>query len=109
MNGLVEWLAADPERCTHGYHRTMQVCPDCGAGGDWAIFRDALARATRLGLVHQRDMRPLLRGRIEPKHVGLCYRRAIREGLIREVTRERSNDEAGRNTNKWEPVYEVAA
>lgn len=29
MNGLVEWLAADPERCQHGYHRTAQRCPDC--------------------------------------------------------------------------------
>jgi hypothetical protein len=50
-----------------------------------------------------------VRGRIEPKHVGLNYRRAIREGLLREISREQSNDEAGRNTNKWEPIYELRA
>jgi hypothetical protein len=28
---LQEWLARDPERCLHGYHRVAQTCPDCPA------------------------------------------------------------------------------
>ena len=73
---------------------------------EWAIFTAALAQVARGGEVHQRHMRPLLRGRITPhQHIASCYSRAIAVGLIREVRRERSNDVIGRNTNKDEPVY----
>lgn len=74
---------------------------------EWSLFVAALKRACRNGEVHQRDMRPLLHGRIEAKRIGQLYARARREGLIREIGRERSNDTAGRNTNKVEPVYEL--
>jgi hypothetical protein len=93
-------------RCSHGY-AACQPCPDCGTTTEWATFTAALARAVRGGLIHQSDMRPLLRGRVEPRHVGQCYARAKREGLIVEVAREVSDDTAGRNTNKWEPIYEL--
>jgi hypothetical protein len=76
---------------------------------EWAIFCRALREAAVGGVVHQRDVRPLVSGRIKPQSVGRCYSRAIREGLITEVRRERSNDVAGRNTNKLEPVYARAA
>ena len=74
---------------------------------EWDLFVTVLRSAARDGRVHQSAVRPLLRGRMQAKHIGLAYRRAIREGLLREVTRERSDDEHGRNTNKWEPVYEL--
>lgn len=111
---LQEWLAGFDDRCPSGYSITHQhptLCPDC-PGDEWGIFTEALrtaARSDMRGQVHQRAVRPLVRGRIEPKHVGLNYRRAIREGLLREISREQSNDEAGRNTNKWEPIYELRA
>jgi hypothetical protein len=48
MTPLTEWLAADPERCLHGYHRVAQTCPDCGkaegiARADAAADPDARA------------------------------------------------------------------
>ena len=101
-------LEVHADRCDHGFaavqHPTFCGCQEMS---EWVIFTAALRSAAQGREVHQRDVRPLLRGRIEPKHVGLCYRRAIREGLIREVRREQSNDEVGRNTNKYEPVYEL--
>lgn len=111
MTGVRDWLATFSDRCSEGYHLTAQhphLC-ECQGDDEWSVFRAALRSAAKDGRVHQADVRPLIRGRIEPKHIGLAYRRAVREGLLTEVSRERSNDEAGRNTNKWEPVYEVAA
>lgn len=32
MITLDDYLAADPERCSHGYHRTAQTCPECPRG-----------------------------------------------------------------------------
>ena len=106
--GLVEWLASYPDRCAHGYHRTAQMCPDCSQGDEWVIFLAALGTATRSGQVHQADVRPLIRGRIEPKHVGTLYRRAKAEGLLREAGHERSDDVVGKNAGRLEPFYEVA-
>jgi hypothetical protein len=106
-------LEVHADRCQHGFHLSLQhpaLC-QCAEGSDeWTVFTRALRDAARKsddGLVHQRHTRPLLRDHLEPKRIGLAFRRAIREGLIREVRREQSNDEAGRNTNKWEPVYEL--
>lgn len=80
------------------------------SANDYAIFTDALRRAVGPdGLVHQRDMRPLIRDRIKPQRIPTLYRRAIAQHLITEVKRERSNDVRGRNTNKDEPVYRLAA
>ena len=109
----VQRLAEYPDRCYFGFalrEQHPELC-QCAEGNDeWQVFTAALRDAMRRsddGLVHQKHARPLLRGRIEPKRIGLAYRRAIREGLIREVRREQSNDEIGKNTNKWEPVYEL--
>lgn len=94
-------------RCAYGYapiqHPDLCNC----AESEWSIFVRALHKVVRDGEVHQRDVRPLIRGQINPKHIGGCYTRAKREGLLREIRREPSNDVAGRNTNKWEPVYEL--
>ena len=118
MTDLDAWLKTRPGRCPScGHHVKTQghgatcapIAPVEGAitPEEWATFTTALRQVARGGEVHQRDMRPLIRGRIQPTHIGSCYKRAIKVGLIREVRRERSNDVAGRNTNKDEPVYEL--
>lgn len=77
---------------------------------DWRTFTLALRRCVGAdGRVHQRDMRPLIRGRIRSQLIPSLYRKAIKDGLISEVTRERSDDARGRNTNKDEPVYLLSA
>jgi len=98
-------------RCTQGFapvhHPTFCNCADLG---EYVVFVSALKAATRAdGTVHQADMRPLIRGRIEPKHVGTLYRRAKSDGLIREVDHERSDDRPGKNAGRLEPVYELRA
>ena len=106
---MIADLASYPDRCSRGFHLVAQhpaLC-DCQPDNEWDLFVTVLRSAARDGRVHQSAVRPLLRGRMQAKHIGLAYRRAIREGLIREVTREQSDDEHGRNTNKWEPVYQL--
>ena len=103
---LDAYLASRGDRCPGcGYHPAHQGCV-CETD-EWALFTAALRQAARGNKVRQRHVRPLIHGRIEPKHIGLLYRRARREGLLREVDREESNDVKGGNTNKWEPVYEL--
>lgn len=109
MMTLVEWLAADPERCSHGYHRTAQACPACAPTTEWGIFTAALREAARPnGEVHQDDVRPLIRGRIQPKHIGTLYRRAKAERVLTFLRKEPSGDVAGRNTHHDQPVYQIA-
>jgi hypothetical protein len=83
----------------------MQTCPDCPEGGEWAIFLDALRHAARDGDIHQKDVRPLIRGRIQHKHIGQLYRRAKKEGVLTQVGKEPSKDFQGRNTHHDSPVY----
>jgi hypothetical protein len=111
--GLVEWLGRFPDRCSAGFslehqHPSLCKCEEAGLD-EWSIFRTALRTATRSGIVHQADVRPLIRGRIAPKHVGTLYRRAKAEGMIREAGHERSDDLVGRNAGRLEPFYEVVA
>jgi hypothetical protein len=101
------WLATFEDRCARGFHLTAQhpaLC-DCQDGDEWAVFTAALFAAARDGRVHQRVVRPHIRGRIEPNHVGILYRRALSEGLLREVDHERSDDVDGKNAGRLEPVY----
>ena len=76
---------------------------------EWATFTAALRAAAVDGLVHQSAVRPLIRGRIQPKHIGQCYRRARTLGLIVADEPERSDDYAGRNAGRWEPKYRLGA
>ena len=79
------------------------------AGDEWSIFTDALRHAAAVsadGRVHQRDVRPRVRGRVQPKHIGQFYRRAKDEQLLVDTgEREPSNDTAGRNTDKLDRIY----
>lgn len=104
-------LATRRDRCAHGYaaiqHPTYCACTTIG---EWAIFLAALRSAVRGGVVHQRDVRPIIRGRIEPKHIGTLYRRAKAEGVLIDTgKREPSDDVAGRNADKLDRIYELAA
>ena len=71
----------------------------------YPIFLAVLAEVGVGGVVHQRDVRPRVRGRMESHLVGRCYSRAKADRILTEISRERSNDVIGRNTNKDEPVY----
>lgn len=107
--GLTAWLAGRGDRCDHGYapEQHPAIC-GCGTGpaSEWALFTAALREAVRDdGSVHQRDVRPRIRGRIEPKHIGQLWRKARDEGLVREAGHERSDDAAGRNAGRMEPYY----
>lgn len=74
---------------------------------EWATFTAALRQASVGGVVHQSAVRPIIRGRIEPKHIGRCYSRAKREGLLVEIGHDESNDQIGKNAGRLEPRYEL--
>lgn len=95
-------------RCTHGFDLKAHHPAFCGCqdGNEWATFLAALrSAADDQGHVSQNRVRPLVRGRIEPKHVGQLYRRARSEGLIRQVGWEQSDDTEGGNADKQCRVY----
>ncbi len=112
---FITYLASLPNRCEHGFHASQSQFHDCatGAPDEWSIFRAALRKAVRDdGSIHQCDVRPIIRGRIAPKHIGQLWRRARSEGLVRDTRlREQSNDIAGRIADKLDRVYawQVAA
>jgi hypothetical protein len=101
-----------PDRCAHGFHEQHHPswC-NCSEFGEWSIFVRAIKAAVRDdGTVHQGDVRPRIRGRIEPKHIGQLYRRARTLGLIEDTNeREPSTDAAGRNTDKTCRIYRLGA
>lgn len=102
---LDTYLASRTDRCACGYHESQGChCP----GSEWEIFLTAIRTAELGGLVHQSDVRPLIRGRINPNSIGACYRRARTECLLVEVDHERSDDVLGRNSHRLEPVYRLA-
>lgn len=104
------WLRSRPDRCSGcGYHFEKQGCR-C-EDGEWSLFVAAVKQAARPdGTVHQSDVRPLYRGKVNPKHVGPLYRRARSEGLLVDTgQREPSSDVAGRNTDKLERVYRLVS
>lgn len=126
MTHLDDVLAATPGRCTHGYHPAQghsctypsppaaawstspRASASAGEGSEWPLFVTILRRSVRAdGTVHQTDTRHLLRGRIAPKHTGLLWKRARREGLVIEAGHERSDDEHGKNAGRMEPYYEL--
>lgn len=112
---LDTYLKAAPGRCADcGFHVDYQGCrcavdewATCTAD-EWAIFTTALRKARREdNTVHQCDVRPLIRGRVEPKAIGGYYRRARSLELIRDTgEKEPSSDVAGRNTDKDSRIYE---
>ena len=123
MSALDTYLAALPGRCTHGYHPkqrhsctktpspawTSPQSPDSSAG-EWPFFVSVIRKVARAdGTVHQGDVRPMIRGRIPAKHVGLLWKRARREGLVLEAGHERSDDELGKNAGRMEPYYRLSA
>lgn len=94
-------------QCTESRTVAEVELPD-PTDAEWSIFLAALRKAVRAdSTVHQCDVRPHIRGRIEPKHIGILWRRAKSERLVVEVGHERSNDTAGRNAGRMEPYYEM--
>ena len=110
---LDAYLKSRSDRCgSCGYHPPTQGHgADCRGSDEWTFFVTALRNAVGPdGLIHQGNVRPIIRGRVEPKHVGTFYRRAKSEGLIRDTgEREPSNDVQGRNADKLDRVYEWRA
>ncbi len=109
---LLAHLATLTDRCPDGYAPVQhpRFC-DCGqtrpATDEWTTFVAALKQARRDdGSRHQCDVRPLIRGRLAPKHIGAYWRRARSQGLVVDTgEREQSNDVAGRNADKLDRIY----
>lgn len=104
-------LSTRSDRCDAGWaenqHPQFHAC-DYFGGSEWTTFTRVLRESVRGdGTIHQADVRPRLRGRIEPKHIGLCWKRAKRDGLVVEAGFERSNDEEGKNAHRMEAFYEL--
>lgn len=107
-------LAHAPGRCAHGYaaeqHPHFCACSTPGVSDEHSTFVAALRTARREdGTVHVNDVRPLVRGRIAPKHIGTLWRRAVAERLITFVGWEDSTDAVGRNADKKSRVYRWTA
>ena len=107
---LDAWAKSQPNRCSYGYapeqHPGACECSE----SEWSVFVAAVRQAASLdGTVRQAKVRPLIRGKIPPRHIGTLYRRAKAEGLIRDTgEREPSNDFAGRNGDKLDRIYALA-
>lgn len=101
-------LEALAGRCAHGFHIATQrdLCTTC-TPSEWATFVTAIRTAVRDdGTVHQADVRPLIKGRVSPKSIGLYYRKARTEHLLSDTgEREQSNDVAGGNSDKLDRIY----
>ena len=116
---LTEYLANLPGRCPNGfdiktqhprYCRCKATLPVAPPTSEWDVFVAAVKAAARDGLVHQRDVRPAIRGRVAPKSIGTFYRRAKSEGWLRDTgEREPSDDVVGRNADKLDRVYALVA
>lgn len=100
------------------------ACPDCVAdvkpsplarlhaaldrstADEWAVFVSALRSAVGPGgFISQTRVRPLIQA-IPHKRRGLCFRRAIKAGLIRPIGYEPSTDVAGKNAGRPQQTYE---
>ena len=79
------------------------------APDEWAVLVAAVSKvaAEHDGEVDWTHVRPIIRGRIEPKHVGTLVRRARREGLLIEDHFDRSEDAVGKNAGRMEPKYRI--
>lgn len=108
---MIATLANAPGRCEFGFsieHQHPGLC-GCRDGSEWATFLRALKTAAKSdGTIHQTDVRPLIQA-IPAKHRGTLYRRARTSGVIVEVGLEPSTDHAGRNADKLQRVYRLAA
>ena len=112
--GIDTWLRAQPDRCDDcGHHPPTQghgkdCAPVDSREAEWRLFLEVLDQSAGIdGLVHQDAIRPHLRGRVHPKHIGQLYARAKRQGLLVQVGKEPSTDAAGRNTHHDSPIYEL--
>lgn len=133
---LDTYLAALPGRCVHGYHpKQRHSCTQIpssapasavadrsatgqpwasnvpsASAGEWPLFVSVLRKVARdNGMVHQGDVRPLVRGRIPAKHIGQLWKRARNDGLIVDTGEwERSTDVEGRNGDKQCRIYRLA-
>lgn len=103
---LADWLTEQDGRCHGcGFHVASQGCR-C-PGSDWDVFVRALKDCAKNGVVHQNDVRPRLRGRINPKTIGPLYVKAQREGFMTQIGKEPSRDTQGRNTHHESGIYEL--
>lgn len=106
------------DRCGHRLYGAdviarATVCIECERKAcmpkfdEWATFKRALRTAADAdGVVSQTRMRPLIQ-RIEHKHRGLLYRRAVSERLIVPDGYEDGTDTKGRNSDKPQRRYRL--
>lgn len=110
--------------CTQCNHRLdyaavlceADICTSCllddlrKPADTWDFFLRTIRESVRDdGTVHQCDVRPKVRGQIEPKTIATYYRRARALRLLVEDGTERSDDVRGKNAGRHEPVYRLTA
>lgn len=72
----------------------------------WSFFLRTIRESVRSdGTLHVNDVRPKIRGKVEPKRIGQFWKRAATLGLIRFKEWEQSTDEAGGNSDKLARVH----
>lgn len=109
---LDTWLKSRSDRCDGcGAHvATQGHGPDCAPiapADEWTTFLTVLREVAVDGVVHQKDVRPKIRGRIYHKHIGQLYKRARNEGVLVQIDKEPSGDVVGKNTHHDSPVYQL--
>jgi hypothetical protein len=95
-------VLCESDRCTTCETYRIQLAAD-----PWAFFvRTLRAKVRADGTLHVNDVRESLRGRVEPKQIGLLWRRARTAGLIHGGDEwEPSTDAQGGNADKVARVY----
>lgn len=78
---------------------------------EWATFIGAVRQvaAAHAGVVDQNKVRPLIRGHIEPKHIGAAFSTAKRLGLLERIGINESTDAEGKNAGRPQPLYKLGA
>lgn len=76
---------------------------------EWSTFLAAIKRvaAENGGQVDANKVRPLVRGRIEPKHIATAYAVAKRAELIERIGINESTDTEGKNAGRPQPLYRL--
>jgi len=76
---------------------------------EWRTFLAAIKQvaAENGGEVDANKVRPLVRGRIEPKHIGTAFAVAKKAELIERIGINESTDVAGKNAGRPQPLYRL--
>ena len=107
MTAQPHWSSVDDP--TADLLSLVATAPHATSDPEWHVFRTSvLAVGTNHGGdVDQNNVRPLIRGHINPRRVGPFYRRACLEGWLRADGWSVSADHEGRNAGRPMRTYHL--